>query len=422
MQTCRTGGSRTRWAATALALLAGCSFVHGPTPTAAPQLPFVLTFWCGPPLEQFDDGRAAEIAAAGFTVVGSPCQGGFDPALTVRALDVAQRHGLGVWVTDHRFDPVTVAEPDWPAGLDAAVREYGAHPALAGYVVFDEPVVAQFEGVAAVVAALRAADPDALAYVNLLPDYIPPSGLGAASYADYVEQFITAVRPRLLSYDYYPFGKEKDRSTFFANLAVMRSAALRQDLPFMLIVLAMPHGPYRDPTEGELAWQVHHALAYGARGISYFTYWTPGKGGEWNNRHGLIEEGRPTEHYFQAARLNRGLRAMAGALDGFRSIAVADSLGEIGVPLPISPIAGVDGGPITAGLFGDGRGRLAVLLVNRDYRYGVTAQLRLSAGAAPPQTFDVEARDWRRAATLAFVLPPGGASLLCWGTDDRGCA
>ena len=58
---------------------------------------------------------------------------------------------------------------------------------------------------------------------------------------------------------------------------------MRHDVPFLLIVQAMPHGPYRDPTEAELAWQVHHALAFGARGISYFTYWTPVRRGR---RHG----------------------------------------------------------------------------------------------------------------------------------------
>src|SRR4029079_12074399 len=127
--------------------------------------------------------------------------------------------------------------------------------------------------------------------------YIPPEHLQAASYDAYVEDFIATVQPRLLSYDFYPFGHEKDRSTFFANLAAMRGAALRHDLPFMLIVLATPHGPYRDPTEGELAWQVHHALAYGAHGISYFTYWTPPGDGQWTFRHGLIEDGQPTLHY-----------------------------------------------------------------------------------------------------------------------------
>jgi hypothetical protein len=402
-------------AALALTALAGCTAQRTAAPAASrsASAPFILTFWCGPPLAEFDDARAAEVAAGGFTVMGPPCTGGFDAARNLQMLDVAQRHGLHAWVADHRFDRAGVGSPDWPASLNAAVADYRHHPALGGYFVTDEPVAKDFAAVAAVVGALRAADPERLAYVNLLPDYIPPSGLGTPTYPDYVEQFITTVHPQLLSYDYYPFGTEKDRSTFFANLATMRAAALAHDLPFMLIVLAMPHGPYRDPTEAELAWQTHHALAYGARGISYYTYWTPPKD-QWKSQYGLIEEGRPTLHYFQVARLNRELSALAGALSGFSSIAVADSADAIGVPFPIGPLDGVDGGQITVGLFGDAAGSLAALLVNRDYRYGATAQLRLHPGAPPPLQFDADTSTWLPSGTLAIPLAPGGARLLRW--------
>jgi hypothetical protein len=88
----RTPGIRLV-AATALVIVAGCSTarVLDRPPGGAAQWPFVLTFWCGPPLVEFDDARAAEIAAADFTVVGPPCQGGSDPAQNVHALDVARQ-------------------------------------------------------------------------------------------------------------------------------------------------------------------------------------------------------------------------------------------------------------------------------------------------------------------------------------------
>jgi len=179
----------------------------------------------------------------------------------------------------------------------------------------------------------------------------------------------------------------------------------------------MPHGPYRDPTEAELAWQVFHAMAFGARGISYFAYWTPVNvvsAEDLNFRYGLIENGKPTLHYFQAARLNRAVRAIAAQLAPFRSAGVADSRGEIAPGFPVGPIAGIQGGAVTAGLFADGQGRLAVLLVNRSYRHGVEARLKLRAGEATPEVFDTSGERWRAARVPVFTLAPGGAQLLRW--------
>ena len=378
---------------------------------------FILTFWCAPPLEEMDARRMVEIAAAGFNVVGPPCFGRMDAELNRWALDLASRHGLGVWVRDPRYAPLVTKAADWKERIATAVADYRNHPALAGYFVVDEPVAEEFPVLAQVVGQLQQLDPEHLAYVNLLPDFIPAEDLGTGSYDEYVERFLVEVKPELLSYDYYPFGREKgkkkDRSSYFANLASIRDAALRHEVPFMLIVLAMPHGPYRDPSEAELAWQVFHALAFGARGISYFTYWTPPSGGKWNNRYGLVENGKRTLHYYQVARLNRTLSTLAAQLATSKSIAVADSEGEIGIPFPVGPIEAIEGGPITAGLFGGPNGDLSVLLVNRDYEYGVTAALRLRDDAAPPQVFDVESRRWRE-SELSFMLPPGEARLLRW--------
>lgn len=400
------------WAVSAGLLVAalGCA-TRAPVAPAGAGAPFVLTFWCGPPLAVIDDARLAQVAEAGFTTVGAPCEGRRDEAGNRRLLALAGRHGLGVWVADDRLYAAAAGAPDAASLTAAVVQSYRDAPALAGYVVADEPTVADFPQLAPVVAALGAADAGRLAYVNLLPDYVTPENLGAASYADYLEQYITAVHPRALSVDYYPFGEQRDRSSFFANLDAVREAARRHDLPFVWIMLAMPHGPYRDPTEGELAWQAFHALAYGARGISYFAYWTPPPG-EWRHRRGLIEHGEPTARYAEAQRLNRRLRAVGDALTGWRSLAVADSAGAVAAPLPIGPLQAVDGGDFTIGIFGDGGGHLAALVVNRDYRAAATATLRLRDGEPAPEL--LTARGWQPMAGRQLGLDPGGARLVRW--------
>jgi hypothetical protein len=377
----------------------------------------MTTFWCGPPLPLFDDDRAAEIAAAGFTVVGPPCEGEITVALNRAALDVAARHGIRLLVADGRFNAAAAEHAGWEEGVSVAVADYKGHPGLAGYFVFDEPVAGQFASVAAIVTRLRALDPGTLAYVNLLADYVAGEA-GTGAYREYVERFLDTIRPALLSYDYYALLNGRDRSTFISSLALMREVALERDVPFMLIVQAMPHGPYRDPTEAELAWQAFHALAYGARGLSYFAYWTP-VNVEYQDvmkfRHGLIEDGKPTRHYDEATRLNREVRMMAAQLERFRSIAVGDSRGVVAPALPLGPIQAIEGGLITAGLFADADGNRIVLLVNRDYRNAVEARLRLGPGESPPQRFDAETGLWRDTSGTTIPLPAGGAELVRWG-------
>ena len=230
------------------------------------------------------------------------------------------------------------------------MADYRGAPGAGRLFVWDEPVVADFDALASIIAALRARRPATAGLREPLPDYVPPDALGADDYRAYLDDSspgkAAAPELRLL-----PVRRDEGPLDFFANLAAIRAVALRHDLPFLLIVQAMPHGPYRDPNEAELRWQVFHALAYGARGISYFAYWTPPAGGDFDGHDGLIESGRPTPHYFQVARINRDLRALASVLAPYRSLEVADSTGQVGVPFPIGPIEAIEGGPVTAGLF-----------------------------------------------------------------------
>jgi len=400
--------------------LAGCALVRHANVAEQPAAvaPPIITFWCGPPLAELDDARAAEIAAAGFTVIGPPCEGGTNPQGNSDALAVAGRHGLKMWISDHRFDVQAPARAGWEADLDAAVAQYQGSPALGGYFVKDEPSAKQFENLGQVVARLRRQDPGHPAYVNLFPDFVKTDKLGTDSYDDYLDRFVASVQPALLSFDYYPFLEDRDRDSFFSNLAAISALAGRQHIPFMLIVQAMPHWKYRDVTEAELAWQVFHALAFGARGVSYFAYWTPvdvEHAERLKFHYGLVEDGKRTLHYFQVARLNRTVRALLAALRPYHFLHVADSEGEIGLPFPIGPIDAIAGGPVTAGLFAGPAGELAVLLVNRDYRYAVKALLEVHPGAVMPEVYDLENDRWAPSPSLAFRLPPGQAKLLRWG-------
>jgi hypothetical protein len=116
----------------------------------------------------------------------------------------------------------------------------------------------------------------------------------------------------------------------------------------------------------------------------------------------------------QAAQLNREARAIAQELATFHSVAVADSAGEVAPPFPLGPIEAIEGGPVTAGLFTNGSGQLAILLVNRDYRHDITTDLHLQAGTRLPQVFDSFSAQWTAAKLPGITLAAGAARLMRW--------
>lgn len=368
---------------------------------------FITTFWCGPPLHFFDDSRAREIADAGFNLVGATCEGPVNPQLNAAALRIAHRHGLRMLIKDQRISAHQPVAEGWQARADEALADYRDLPGLAGFFLLDEPSDGSiYPDIAALRHRIRRHDPSLIGYVNLLPDYV---FAGPEDYRDYVESYLFRTRPDLLSYDHYPFLIGSDRPSFFDNLALIRELALEYEVPFMLIVQLMPHADYRDPTPAELGWQVYHALAFGARGISYFAYWTPIQVPDniaYRFRGAIIEGGMRTRHYDVVKVLNRRLRAIAAELEDFRSVGVWDSQGAFGIDETPEPIAAVTAGDIVAGAFLHATGESATLLVNRSYRDAARVELR-----ADVELFDPTSAAWSPAQTIV-ELPAGEAKLV----------
>jgi hypothetical protein len=316
---------------------------------------FMISFWCAPPPDQTTQARYQEIADAGFNAVLPPCVVPITPAFNRRVLQLCAQTGLKAIVSDPRLD-AQVASPGagLNAALDGVVADYAASPALLGYFLKDEPGVTHFPALAALNSGLQVRDSRRLPYINLFPNYATPGQLGAPTYSAYVNGFLQMVRPRLLSFDHYALLEFGERPNYFDNLETIRRGALQAGVPFAYILMVSPHVPYRDPTESDLRWQVYSALAYGARGILYFTYWL--------NRSGVVplydaivdDQGRRTAHYDQVQRVNGELNALAPTLVQLRSTGVyhAGTLpsGTQGLP-PGAIVQSVDGGDAVIGLF-----------------------------------------------------------------------
>ena len=338
---------------------------------------FAIGFWVDPPMDDRADERYAEIAEANFTLV----IGGFGartPEQVRRQLELCEKYDLKAVVATNGLTP------------DA----YPESPACWGYSVVDEPNASRFPELAQRIAQIRAARPGRFGYINLFPNYANAAQLGNETYDQHVSSFMEIVNPDVLSMDHYPIlhpGSDS-RKSYCDNLAVMREYALKYDVPFWNFFNSMPYGPHMDLTEGGLRWQIFTSLAYGAKGVLYFCYYTPG-GGEFPRGGAIIrQDDRRTRHWYQAQRINATLKHFGPTLMSLTSEKVVRIPQEGNAPellagTPIRNITPTHPGEFMVGVFRHEDGRRAVLLNNYEYRY--TAWTTVEFDAAVEEVLEV---------------------------------
>ena len=116
-----------------------------------------------------------------------------------------------------------------------------------------------------------------LPYINLFPDYATSQQLGAQHYEAYLDLYTKTCQPPFISYDNYSLFNDGqlDEDRFYGNLESVRNKSLHDSIPFWNVILSNAHFNYAEPSVATLAVQVYSTLAYGGKGIGYFTYYTP---------------------------------------------------------------------------------------------------------------------------------------------------
>jgi hypothetical protein len=365
-----------RWCLPAVVALAAVTQLSR---AAAAELRFVqdrlaVGLWVDPPAEQQTDARFAEIADANFTfLIGN--FGATTPAAVSNQIRLCEKHGLK-----------TIASM---AGLPPERLPDG--PACWGYFLADEPGPGAFPELRKTVDALRQARPGKLAYINLLPNYAPAWALGTSNYVEHLARFLREVHPDVLSMDHYPmFSPEADgREGYCQNLEAMRQESIAGGVPFWNFFNTMPYGPHTDPTEAQLRWQINASLAYGAKGVMYFCYWTP-PGAEFPKGGAILRrDGTRTRHYDEARRINGRLKQLGPTLMQLTNTGVyrVRPKDDPAIALKGSPIRSLTPGDYLVGAFRHADGRRAVLLQN--YHFAYSAWPTVEFDAAPEAVVEV---------------------------------
>ena len=278
--------------------------------TGGPDFPIGL-FWPPHPYASTAQ-RFAEIKNAGFDFIISGNYAGDgnifqyqlglarDAGLKMLISDDIQIRNMSRWfsISDTPTDFLSVTPAEASALYIRARDAYGPYSSLAGFNFYDEPGAGWFATLAKVLSISRDLAPQLLPYINLLP----------SDDATYYRNFVDVVQPSLISFDRYPLLSEgREDANYFHNWAIVRDAALHGDIPAWVYIQTLAYNNHREPTAAELLWQVNISLAYGAKGIQYFTYWTPEAArGEGFGPALITVDGKRTSRYDAAKQINTG--------------------------------------------------------------------------------------------------------------------
>ena len=406
-------------------LCAGCASVpsheQAASLTPAPSSPLSelrttipIVAWWGIPDAEATAARYQEMAEAGFT--WAMPQGG-DPVVNREHLKHAAAFGIKLMIQDGRLATA-------PA---AVIEDYKNFSGLGAYVLQDEPNAKDFPALAKSVATLHKLDPAHFPYINLLPTYASPEQLGTPTYPRYLAEFIAQVKPDFVSYDHYTIttGSDRPGPDYFLNLKLVRDAAVKAELPFWAFVRACTFDAFPTPTDGGLRFTAFCSLAYGARGIEYFTYWTPtGReeaGDKIAYKSAIIDRhGQRTATFALVKKLNREITAWAPTLTTLRPFGVchSDPAYEGTEPLGSGKlISALTGSPVLVGFFRDPADTTWAMVVNSsfcdpaktkiafDQKVSSVFALDKNSGQAQSVILD-------KAKTMTIELAPGDAVLL----------
>ena len=255
------------------------------------------------------------------------------PSVVKQLLEQGEKYNIGIQVYDTRILDEAGAQMSLES-LDALLNEYANYPAYCGNYIIDEPgqesyLLATLNGTTIADAApifQKFNELDVYGYGNLLPIISGKED----KYQAYIDEYIESCNPPYLQYDMYPFEGSATGHGFveryFQNMSMIKASADANNIPFWGFVQIGSQyndaGAHFDtngyyPTKGQTYWNVGTLLAFGAKGINYFTlvqpYWFAYAQSEPFDfqRNGLIGAwGNKTRWYYYAQDINKQIAAV----------------------------------------------------------------------------------------------------------------
>ena len=273
---------------------------------------------------------------------------GFSVAAFVRPQHLPEAQKLGLWcIVAPREFPIPwrkLSDEQIESTVKQLVDSAADNKMAVGYFLADEPGAPDFAALGKAVAAVKRLAPGKLAYINLFPDYATLgapdlSQLGTNSYQEYLEEYVAQVKPQFISYDNYRIAISNDQkdaavaASYYNNLLDVRGVAMEHDLPFWNIVLSNRlRADMPVPSPANLLLQAYTTLAAGAKGLTWYTYYSPGY-----DYTPIDKAGHPTATWSHLKMVNEQAKTIGAILQPLNSTGVYFTSPQPAASLPKLP-------------------------------------------------------------------------------------
>jgi len=256
-------------------------------------------------------------------------------------LKLAEKYGIGVYVTDGHIR----AGGSYLSTADMVKRVglYSAYQSFLGVHVVDEPGTPSYKSTSDKPLAnytdgikLFKNYANINGYVNSFPYYADDASISETVYSNYLSDVVNA-GVDVISYDNYPVGmgkkllfittKNTNYKGFYQNLKLARAKSIDSGKPFWTFAQVGDGFTEENtknidekylPTAAEMQWEINASLAFGSKGIQYYSVVQPEKYAKNTNgsydytRSGLISaNGEKNARYFDAAKsINKYIAAI----------------------------------------------------------------------------------------------------------------
>ncbi|HBG28005.1 MAG: hypothetical protein A2Y10_17410 [Planctomycetes bacterium GWF2_41_51] len=214
-----------------------------------------------------------------------------------RILNWTNERGIQAIICDSRTycvnqstsEPLWANPNDYKTVFQEAVADYCSYPANFGYLVMDEPRPNNMQQVYEYIEIANSLDISRHRIVNFFPWYDVNTPYGSyETYSEYRNALLELHSGSGLnnlsftSYsqmdpDYQGLGSTNGWKMFFQSLDRYGQWTDDNNKDMWVILLSTPHvaeGNYEMPSEAAFRWQFNSAIAYGCKGVVYYTFYT----------------------------------------------------------------------------------------------------------------------------------------------------